>query len=192
MPSLETIVAQGRAVEAHRPWPRLVVSPDLWTAAADELAEGRATLLGLWGEARAGYAVHMALIGEDDRDIVVLSLACPNLEYPSVGRRHAPAIRLERALHSLYGLRPIGIPDSRPWLDLGFWDTQFPLGARPAPVPQTYAFLPVEGENLHQIPVGPVHAGIIEPGHFLASLRRAKRWPGSRSALATCTKGSSR
>jgi Ni,Fe-hydrogenase III large subunit len=27
-------------------------------------------------------------------------------------------------------------------------------------------FLPVEGENLHQIPVGPVHAGIIEPGHF--------------------------
>jgi Ni,Fe-hydrogenase III large subunit len=29
-----------------------------------------------------------------------------------------------------------------------------------------YAFLPVEGESLHQIPVGPVHAGIIEPGHF--------------------------
>ena len=27
-------------------------------------------------------------------------------------------------------------------------------------------FLPVEGEDLHQIPVGPVHAGIIEPGHF--------------------------
>ena len=29
-----------------------------------------------------------------------------------------------------------------------------------------YPFLPVEGESLHQIPVGPVHAGIIEPGHF--------------------------
>src|SRR5262249_5238618 len=29
-----------------------------------------------------------------------------------------------------------------------------------------YDFLPVEGEALHQIPVGPVHAGIIEPGHF--------------------------
>ena len=54
----------------------------------------------------------------------------------------------------------------RPWLDLGFWDMRFPLGARSTPVPQTYAFLPVEGENLHQIPVGPVHAGIIEPGHF--------------------------
>src|SRR5256884_4633800 len=29
-----------------------------------------------------------------------------------------------------------------------------------------YRFLPAEGPGLHQIPVGPVHAGIIEPGHF--------------------------
>src|SRR5690348_15602655 len=166
MPSVQSIVAQGRAGETHRPWPRVAVTPELWTAAADELSGGRAALLGLWGESRAGYSVHLALIGENSCDIAVLSLACPDMEFPSVARVHAPAIRLERALHSLYGLRPIGIPDSRPWLDLGFWDTQFPLGARSAPVPQTYAFLPVEGENLHQIPVGPVHAGIIEPGHF--------------------------
>jgi Ni,Fe-hydrogenase III large subunit/Ni,Fe-hydrogenase III component G len=166
MPSLASIVAQGSAVKTHRPWPRVAVSTELWIGAADELAEGRATLLGLWGEAAAGYAVHMVLIGKDSRDIAVLSLACPELEFPSVGRRHAPAIRLERALHSLYGLRPIGIPDPRPWLDLGFWDMQFPLGARSAPVSQPYQFLPVEGENLHQVPVGPVHAGIIEPGHF--------------------------
>jgi Ni,Fe-hydrogenase III large subunit/Ni,Fe-hydrogenase III component G len=166
MPLLQSIVAQGKAVEAHRPAPRVAVTSELWTAAADELADGRATLLGLWGESGAGYAVHMALIGENNRDIAVLSLACPDMEFPSVGRVHAPAIRLERALHSLYGLRPIGIPDSRAWLDLGFWDMQFPLGMRAAPAPQAYAFLPVEGENLHQIPVGPVHAGIIEPGHF--------------------------
>ncbi len=166
MPSLHSIIAQGRAVAAHRPWPRVAVTRELWTAAADELAAGRATLLGLWGESAAGYAVHMALMGENNGDIAVLSLACPDMEFPSIGSRHASAIRLERALHSLYGLRPVGIPDSRPWLDLGFWDTQFPLGARSTPAAQTYAFLPVEGENLHQIPVGPVHAGIIEPGHF--------------------------
>jgi Ni,Fe-hydrogenase III large subunit/Ni,Fe-hydrogenase III component G len=166
MPSLQSIVAQGRAVEAHRPAPRVAVTSELWTAAADELSDGRATLLGLWGESGAGYAVHMALIGENNRDIAVLSLACPDMEFPSVGRVHAPAIRPERALHSLYGLRPIGIPDSRAWLDLGCWDMQFPLGMRAAPAPRAYAFLPVEGENLHQIPVGPVHAGIIEPGHF--------------------------
>ena len=59
-------------------------------------------------------------------------------------------------------------PDTRPWLDLGFWDVQHPLGAHPQqPGEQSaYAFLPVQGEGLHRIPVGPVHAGIIEPGHF--------------------------
>ena len=64
-----------------------------------------------------------------------------------------PAIRLERAARDLYGLDPIGLPDTRPWLDHGANPTGYP-------------FLPVEGEGLHQIPVGPVHAGIIEPGHF--------------------------
>jgi Ni,Fe-hydrogenase III large subunit len=45
---------------------------------------------------------------------------------------------------------------------------QHPLGAEPNALPAAvqYSFLPVEGESLHQIPVGPVHAGIIEPGHF--------------------------
>jgi Ni,Fe-hydrogenase III large subunit len=75
---------------------------------------------------------------------------------------------LERALRDLYGLEPVGSPDTRPWLDLGFWDVQHPLGeCRDAPPRRApYAFLPAAGEGLHQIPVGPVHAGIIEPGHF--------------------------
>jgi Ni,Fe-hydrogenase III large subunit len=81
---------------------------------------------------------------------------------------HPPAIRLERAIHDLYGLTPVGAPDARPWLDLGFWGVEQPLGSKhAATTPRVpYSFLPVEGENLHQIPVGPVHAGIIEPGHF--------------------------
>jgi Ni,Fe-hydrogenase III large subunit len=80
---------------------------------------------------------------------------------------HAPAIRLERAVRDLWGLEPIGLPDTRPWLDLGFWEVQHPLGERrPAVPPAPYVFLPARGESLHQIPVGPVHAGIIEPGHF--------------------------
>jgi Ni,Fe-hydrogenase III large subunit len=70
-------------------------------------------------------------------------------------------------MRSLFGLDATGSPDTRSWLDLGFWDVRYPLGKQePAQPPGPYAFLPVEGENLHQIPVGPVHAGIIEPGHF--------------------------
>jgi Ni,Fe-hydrogenase III large subunit len=88
-----------------------------------------------------------------DKGVVVQSLDCPDKRYPSVGALHAPAIRLERAARDLFGLDPVGLPDTRPWLDHGANPTSYP-------------FLPVEGESLHQIPVGPVHAGIIEPGHF--------------------------
>src|SRR5205823_11310948 len=104
----------------------------------------------------------------DATQIDVVTLECPGGEFPSVGAWHAPAIRPERAIHDLFGFQAVGARDSRPWLDLGFWDVQHPLGARrEAPkARQPYRFLPSEGEGLHQIPVGPVHAGIIEPGHF--------------------------
>jgi len=168
MPSLIDIIPHGERVEGHRPWPRLIVTADEWRHVAREIAAGRATLFGLWGDTGAVPTVHMAIIAETTGEIVVISLACPARKFPSVGALHPPAIRLERAIHSLYGLTPVGAPDARPWLDLGFWDVQHPLGVhRPAKAePPAYAFLPVEGESLHQIPVGPVHAGIIEPGHF--------------------------
>jgi Ni,Fe-hydrogenase III large subunit len=168
MAALTDIIPQGERIGDHRPWPRVIVTADGWRHVASEIAAGRATLFGLWGDAGSVAMVHMAIIAEDAGDIAVVSLACPDGTYPSVGALHPPAIRLERAIHSLYGLDPIGAPDNRPWLDLGFWDVQHPLGARmPAPaVPAAYTFLPVEGESLHRIPVGPVHAGIIEPGHF--------------------------
>ena len=158
----------GERVGDCRPWPRLVVTRDTFRDVASACAAGRVTLLGLWGDAGASPAVHMAVIEHDTGHIALVSLPCPDEIFPSVGALHPPAIRLERAIASLCGLRPEGAPDARPWLDLGFWDVQSPLGARrPAPPEHApYAFLPVEGENLHQIPVGPVHAGIIEPGHF--------------------------
>jgi Ni,Fe-hydrogenase III large subunit len=161
---------EGRRIEAHRPHPRIVVNDDGWRSVARELAAGRWTLLGLWGDvgaARIG-AAHMAILDEGAGAIAVVTIECPNGRFPSVGALHPPAIRLERALHDLYGLEPVGSPDPRPWLDLGFWSVKHPLATNPgsATAPAPYAFLPVEGESLHQIPVGPVHAGIIEPGHF--------------------------
>ena len=124
-----------------------LVDTAYWQEATRLVAAGEATLLGLWGEPGR---VHMAVF---DHGVVVLSLDCPGGSYPSVGALHAPAIRLERAARDLFVLDPIGLPDRRPWLGHGANPTAYP-------------FLPVEGESLHQIPVGPVHAGIIEPGHF--------------------------
>jgi Ni,Fe-hydrogenase III large subunit len=165
MAALSDIVGKGREVDTHRPWPRVIVSADAWRAAIQRLVDARATMLGLWGDAGA---VHIALTEEPSTEIAVFTLECTDGKFPSVGSLHPPAIRLERAIRDLYGLKPIGLPDTRPWLDLGFWGVTQPLGrARKTRGSQApYSFLPVEGEGLHQIPVGPVHAGIIEPGHF--------------------------
>ena len=163
--ALTDIIQAGRRVDHHFPWTRAIVAQKGWNLAAEQLAGGRWSLLGLWGEPGA---VHMALLDEDARDIGVVSLKCPDGRYPSVGLLHPPALRLERAAADLFGLVPEGLPDTRQWLDHNQWGIGHPLGAA-VPVPTSappYSFLPAEGESLHQIPVGPVHAGIIEPGHF--------------------------
>jgi Ni,Fe-hydrogenase III large subunit len=155
----------ARAVPNHAPWPRVAVDTEGWLAAAARLGDGGWTLLGLWAD---GGRVHMALADDNAPPAVaVVSLETEGDAYPSVGRLHAPARRLERALRDLNGLQPVGLPDPRPWLDHGAWGIGTPLAATPGePAPSGYDFLPVEGEDLHEIPVGPVHAGIIEPGHF--------------------------
>jgi Ni,Fe-hydrogenase III large subunit len=128
-------------------WPRSIVHHDAWERAAARLQAGELALLGLWGE--PSYA-HMAVLEVETNACAVLSIECEGNRFPSVGRLHPPAIRLERAIRDLVGLEPEGLPDTRPWLRHS--------GA--------YQFLLAKGESLHQIPVGPVHAGIIEPGHF--------------------------
>ncbi len=166
MPALIDLVRAGNRAEHHFPWARSIVAPEDWSFAAEQLAEGRWSLIDLWGEPDA---VHMALLDETVQDIGVISLDCSDRRYPSVGQLHPPALRLERAAADLFGLLPQGLPDTRRWLDHGQWGVSYPLGARvhtSATTVSPYHFLPAEGESLHQIPVGPVHAGIIEPGHF--------------------------
>jgi Ni,Fe-hydrogenase III large subunit len=110
----------------------------------------------------------MAVIDRDTAEVAVISLDCPSRVYPSVSQHHPPAIRLERTINDLFGLSAEGSPDTRRWLDHDNWRLRFPLGDRIDALPKRtpYRFLPVEGDGVHQIAVGPVHAGIIEPGHF--------------------------
>jgi Ni,Fe-hydrogenase III large subunit len=157
----------GRApVAGHFPWPRYEVDHETWSAIGQALGEGGGDLLGLWGEKDN---VHMALRVAAQPAPCVVTVRVRIADFPSVGRAHAPAIRLERAVRDLHGFAPLGMPDRRPWLDHGAWGMRAPLGSRPPAArrdPGAYEFLPVMGRGLHQIPVGPVHAGIIEPGHF--------------------------
>jgi Ni,Fe-hydrogenase III large subunit len=160
------LLAPLTPLDVLRPWPRYAVDEGTWEAVGRALGAGEGELMALWAEPGQ---VHLALRAPDLGTPAVVSLAATNNAFPSIGRHHAPALRPERAVRDLYGLTPTGIPDERPWLDHGAWDVAAPLTARaPAAArdPADYQFLPVHGHGLHQIPVGPVHAGIIEPGHF--------------------------
>ena len=165
MTPITNILDPDDAVPGHGPWPRVPVDVPTWLSVARRLGEGGWTLVGLWAD---GERVHMAVADDvAPPGVAVVSIEAVNGGYPSVGRLHAPAIRPERALRDLCGLRPEGLPDPRPWLDHGAWGIGAPLANLPGvPAPEGYDFLPVDGEDLHGIAVGPVHAGVIEPGHF--------------------------
>ncbi len=158
---------RGEPCAAQRGVLRARVDAALWRALCEGLGQ-RHDLMGLWADAEE---VHMALYEPHTRDFAIASLALEERGYPSVGTFHAAAIRPERAIRDLLGIEPRGLPDERPWLDHDAWPLRHPLKDTPdekstEEEPRAYAFLPVEGEGLHEIPVGPVHAGIIEPGHF--------------------------
>jgi Ni,Fe-hydrogenase III large subunit len=158
------LMEEGRPAPRHHPWPRTVMTAESWRGATELLAALNWALLGLWGDSGG---VHMALSDEPSGEIGVVSLDCPDRQFPSVARVHPPALHLEAAVRDLFGLRPSESPDSRPWLDHGRWGVRYPLGPAESPTEtEPYVFLPAEGESLHEIAVGPVHAGIIEPGHF--------------------------
>ena len=96
---------------------------------------------------------------------------------PSLATFTYPASRFEREIKDLFGIEPIGHPDQRPLVRHAFWPEEyFPLckgSALPGKFEDDgtpFPFLPVGGEGVYEIPVGPVHAGIIEPGHFRFSV----------------------
>ena len=124
---LAKLLAERTPVPGHRPWPRYEIDEAAWATIAQELGKGGGDLLGLWGEKDN---VHLAMRVAGAAAPCVVSLRMKNSDFPSVGRYHAPAIRLERAIRDLYGAASFGSPDRRPWLDHGAWGLRAPLGAR--------------------------------------------------------------
>jgi Ni,Fe-hydrogenase III large subunit/Ni,Fe-hydrogenase III component G len=180
---LKVLFGRLTPLTAHRGWPRVNVSGGTWREIGEALREGKLDLLGEWGDERGdAAAVHCALFEPATRGVAIASIDASSGGAPSLAVFHAPAQRLERAIVDLSGIEMIGLPDRRPWLDHGRWPLRAPLrqstgaAAATATPPATpaglaterpaYRFLPAEGPGLHQIPVGPVHAGIIEPGAF--------------------------
>ena len=99
------------------------------------------------------------------------------LKFPSVTAIIHKALNFERKIKTFFGLLPIGHPDPRPLILHDNWPVEiFPLRKnvdwriKPAVGKGVYKFSKLEGESIYEIPVGPIHAGIIEPGYFRFSV----------------------
>jgi Ni,Fe-hydrogenase III large subunit len=159
------IIRRG-APQGCRPFERFLLPRTGFAALREALPEEPTlALLSLWAEPAMAHAAFL-----DEAGGGLLLASCPaEGTYPALSPARPGAVRFERAIRDLWGLSAEGGVDLRPWLDHGRWPLTAPLSARPqrdVAVPLQPEFLPIEGEGWHQIPVGPVHAGVIEPGHF--------------------------
>ena len=162
------------------------VDADQWLDVAQSQRQAGGRLVALWAEPEAvqgGKAIVCAAYAPPaapgDAVLHCAVLATDNGRYPDINGLFACAGRMQRAAHDLAGLVADGadpVVDRRPWLAHGAWpDDYVPLRDAAAPLPATtalrdYPFVRVTGDGVHEIPVGPVHAGIIEPGHFRFSI----------------------
>ncbi len=155
----------------------VAIEPDFWGKAAAVLATNRVRWCAVWGEHRPpGIHVFAVVAGRNGYLLLRTFVSEQQGALPSQTPSFPAADRLERYLQDMFGVRFIGHPDPRRWMRHQAWHAgqypllkTFPLAGTPVemtPPDCRYPFLPVDGEGVYEIPVGPVHAGIIEPGHF--------------------------
>jgi len=178
---MESYGLQLTEIPGATPAWRATVDALQWQRVADQVRAGGGCLVALWGSDESdrgqGFAVHAALFTGSRLLWLTLPVTGRPLEFPDLANTFPAASRMQRAVYDLVGIRAANTRDARRWLRHGAWPGEvFPLrksvdGAISFPnVGDDYAFVQVEGEGVHEIPVGPVHAGTIEPGHFRFSI----------------------
>jgi Ni,Fe-hydrogenase III large subunit/Ni,Fe-hydrogenase III component G len=157
--------------------PLFRVPRDLFNEAARTMNFAEARLVAEWasdetGQGR-GFGIYACFNKGTEYLVVKCDVPADDPTFPTLTRKFVPAYRFERQMHSLMGVVPVGNPDPRPWIKFEDWpEDAWPLrkdfdpGTRMTRIPGEYRWIRAEGEGVYEIPVGPVHAGIIEPGHF--------------------------
>ena len=169
---------------AMHAWQATITQDDL-RPVCQNVAGGGGRLLALWGSdqrtAGRGFVLHVLLLNETGVVCLHLPLSAEQPVYSDVSVIFPAANRMQRAAYDLLGICANEAHDHRKWLRHAAWpEDAFPLRKdfvmSPAteesgmPTRDDYPFVQVEGQGVHEIPVGPVHAGIIEPGHFRFSI----------------------
>jgi Ni,Fe-hydrogenase III large subunit len=174
---LRTWTARGTHQHGANGLLALEVAREDWRRLADDVAGAGGWLAALWasGPLQGMVRVH-AVFHADGRGLVATLVLAEGVECPGLGAIFPAAQRMQRAMSDLSGVQSTDA-DSRPWLRHAAWPPSYrPLldpvqpQSSAEPAVDRYEFVRVEGEGVHEIAVGPVHAGIIEPGHFRFSV----------------------
>jgi Ni,Fe-hydrogenase III large subunit len=146
-----------------------VVAVERFRSVVVEVLRAGGRLSALFGRPAGDRVLLTAVLADDPEGKLGLLSTEVGPAYPSISADVPAAQAFEREIAEQLGVRPEG----HPWLKpLRF---EPPLRAAPdafgrkdprATLPGEYPFFAVEGEEVHEVAVGPVHAGIIEPGHF--------------------------
>jgi len=155
----------------------LVVPRKRFAEAARTLKKEYALLAAEWASDETawgrGYGIYACFRREQEYLVIKTDAPANDPTFPSLTKKFVAAYRFERQIQSLMGLTPVGNPDSRPWIKHEDWPGDawplrkgFDASKRLPRVPGDYRWVRAEGDGIYEVPVGPVHAGIIEPGHF--------------------------
>jgi len=133
---------------------------------ATAVADGR-RIVSLFGTPESDATLRLiAVMADDERGQLDAASAVVGEQYPAITARCAQAMMFEREIAEQCGVLPVGHPSLKPlrrhrpdhrpraWTSASAFDRD------------AYAFERFEGDEVHEVAVGPVHAGIIEPGHF--------------------------
>ncbi len=173
----EHILFHGGSARELAPAHVLHIDIEDWGKFAVMAAEQQTRWCAVWAVQQDEETLLMNACFEKQGDYLVirapLDIHSPVL--PSQAPVFPAANRPERHSQDMFGVMFGNHPDSRRWIRHQAWDEEiFPLrkdirmahSDQVAPADTYYPFFQAQGSGVYEIPVGPVHAGIIEPGHF--------------------------
>jgi Ni,Fe-hydrogenase III large subunit/Ni,Fe-hydrogenase III component G len=145
---------------------KILPSPVMMLFACDERKE------------RGSFAINCAFVDFRNSQWIIVSMGIPqdNPSFDTLAKSMHSATLFEREIWEMFGIEPKENPDLR---RLRLHDEVWPKGSYPlrkdfkitqAENLSDYKFAKVEGGGIFEVPVGPVHAGIIGPGHFRFSV----------------------
>ncbi|MGZ4999763.1 MAG: hydrogenase large subunit [Methylomonas sp.] len=155
----------------------LEIDANSWGKAAETAQLQQWRWAGVWAEDKNNSLIVSACLERQGVYLILRTrLADGQNSLPSQTPHYWAADRPERNIQDMFGIRFEGHPDPKRWTRHQAWDEDtYPLRCDfPAtrhiggqtPADSDYSFLKAQGASVYEIPVGPVHAGIIEPGHF--------------------------